>query len=183
MDHFKRVNDTYGHLAGDDVLRGLAAELRQQVRGSDVVGRFGGEEFVVLLPRADTDEACKIAERLRHRASVMGVYTDTDAVNVTISIGIAVLGVHGRDQFELLAAADLALYRAKDGGRDQVCVHSPDGQPRMDSYGDDGPRSGGLRPGRAGAGARRRGHRRRDGRFHGVGRKPGGLAGRLGRIR
>ena len=109
------------------------------MRGSDVVGRFGGEEFVVLLPRADTDEACKIAERLRHRASVMGVYTDTDAVNVTISIGIAVLGVHGRDLFELLAAADLALYRAKDAGRDQVCVHSPDGQPRMDSYGDGAP--------------------------------------------
>ena len=139
VDHFKRVNDTHGHLAGDDVLRGLAAELRQQVRGSDVVGRFGGEEFVVLLPRADTDEACKIAERLRHRASVMGVYTDTNAVNVTISIGIAVLGVHGRDLFELLAAADLALYRAKDAGRDQVCVHSPDGQPRMDSYGDGAP--------------------------------------------
>jgi diguanylate cyclase (GGDEF)-like protein len=126
VDHFKRVNDTYGHLTGDDVLRGLAAELRQQVRGSDVVGRFGGEEFVVLLPRADADEACKIAERLRHRASVMGVYADSDAVSVTISIGVAVLGTHGRDLFELLAAADLALYRAKDAGRDQICVYSPD---------------------------------------------------------
>jgi diguanylate cyclase (GGDEF)-like protein len=126
VDHFKRVNDTYGHLAGDDVLRGLAAELRQQVRDSDVVGRFGGEEFVVLLPRADVDEAGKIAERLRHRASVMSVYADTVPVTVTISIGIAVLGVHGGDLFELLAAADLALYRAKDAGRDRVCVYSPD---------------------------------------------------------
>jgi diguanylate cyclase (GGDEF)-like protein len=126
VDHFKRVNDTYGHLAGDDVLRGLATELRQQVRDSDVVGRFGGEEFVVLLPRADADEACKIAERLRHRASVMSVYADSVALSVTISIGVAVLGVHGDDLFELLAAADLALYRAKDGGRDQVCVYSPD---------------------------------------------------------
>jgi diguanylate cyclase (GGDEF)-like protein len=130
VDHFKRVNDTYGHLAGDDVLRGLAGELRQQVRGSDVVGRFGGEEFVVLLPRTDADEACKIAERLRQRASVMGVYSDNAAMNVTISIGIAILGVHGTDLFELLAAADLALYRAKDAGRDQVCVYSPDGQYR-----------------------------------------------------
>jgi diguanylate cyclase (GGDEF)-like protein len=129
VDHFKRVNDTYGHLAGDEVLRGLATELRQQVRESDVVGRFGGEEFVVLLPRADVEEACKIAERLRYRASVMGVSADGAAMNVTISIGVAVLGVHGRDLFELLAAADLALYRAKDSGRDQVCVHSPDRQP------------------------------------------------------
>lgn len=129
VDHFKRVNDTFGHLAGDEVLRGLATELRQQVRESDVVGRFGGEEFVVLLPRSDVDEACKIAERLRYRVSVMGMYADCAAMNVTISIGVAVLGVHGRDLFELLAAADLALYRAKDAGRDQVCVHSPDGQP------------------------------------------------------
>jgi diguanylate cyclase (GGDEF)-like protein len=125
VDHFKRVNDTYGHLAGDQVLRGLAAELRQQVRGSDVVGRFGGEEFVVLLPRADADEACKIAERLRHRASVMGVYTDGTALDVTISIGVAVLGTDGGDLFELLAAADLALYRAKDEGRDQVRLYAP----------------------------------------------------------
>ena len=131
VDHFKRVNDTYGHLAGDEVLRGLAAELRQQVRGSDVVGRFGGEEFVVLLPRADADEACKIAERLRHRASVMGVYADGVALNVTISIGVAMLGAHGQDLFELLAAADLALYRAKDEGRDQVCVYAPDDASRL----------------------------------------------------
>jgi len=129
VDHFKRVNDTYGHLTGDEVLRGLAAELRQQVRGSDVVGRFGGEEFVVLLPRADADEACMIAERLRHRASVMPIYADNDAVNVTVSIGVAVLGVHGRDLLELLTAADLAVYRAKDGGRDQICVHASDGIP------------------------------------------------------
>jgi ATP-binding cassette ChvD family protein len=129
VDHFKRVNDTYGHLTGDEVLRGLAAELRQQVRGSDVVGRFGGEEFVVLLPRADADEACMIAERLRHRASVMPIYADNDAVNVTVSIGVAVLGVHGRDLLELLTAADLALYRAKDAGRDQICVHAADRTP------------------------------------------------------
>jgi diguanylate cyclase (GGDEF)-like protein len=131
VDHFKRVNDTYGHLAGDEVLRGLATELRQQVRGSDVVGRFGGEEFVVLLPRADADEACKIAERLRHRASVMGVYADGVALDVTISIGLAVLGTHGQDLFELLAAADLALYRAKAEGRDQVRVYAPDDATRL----------------------------------------------------
>jgi Diguanylate cyclase, GGDEF domain len=67
----------------------------------------------------------------------MGVYADTDPVSVTISIGIAVLGVHGGDLFELLAAADLALYRAKGAGRDQVCVDAPDGQPRPDSQGEE----------------------------------------------
>src|ERR1700753_3238123 len=119
VDHFKRGDDTYGHLAGDDVLCGLANELRQQVRGSDVVGRFGGEEFVVLLPRADAEEAYKIAERLRRRAGRMGVYADGVPLDVTISIGLAVLDAHGRDLFELLAAADCALYRAKPEGRDQ----------------------------------------------------------------
>src|ERR1700761_804436 len=131
VDHFKRVNDTYGHLAGDEVLCGLANELRQQVRGSDVVGRFGGEEFVVLLPRADADEAYKIAERLRRRAGMMGVYADGVPLDVTISIGLAVLGGHGQDLFELLAAADCALYRAKAEGRDQVRVYSPDDATRL----------------------------------------------------
>jgi diguanylate cyclase (GGDEF)-like protein len=144
VDHFKRVNDTYGHLAGDEVLRGLATELRQQVRGSDVVGRFGGEEFVVLLPRADADEAYKIAERLRHRASVMGVYADGVALDVTISIGLAVLGTHGQDLFELLAAADLALYRAKAEGRDQVRVYAPDDATRLGRRGEHAPGTAAL---------------------------------------
>ena len=73
VDHFKRVNDSHGHLIGDDVLRALATELRQQVRESDVVGRFGGEEFTVLLPRTDADGACRIAERLRSSAGLLSV--------------------------------------------------------------------------------------------------------------
>jgi diguanylate cyclase (GGDEF)-like protein len=125
VDHFKKVNDTHGHLTGDDVLRGLAAELRQQVRGTDMVGRFGGEEFVILLPRTGPDEACGIAERLRRGASVLKVLTAETAVGVTISIGVSVLGRDGRDLFELLAAADLALYRAKNTGRDRVCLYDP----------------------------------------------------------
>jgi diguanylate cyclase (GGDEF)-like protein len=135
VDHFKRVNDTYGHLVGDDVLRGLAAELRQQVRESDVVGRFGGEEFVVLLPGTDADEACRIAERLRRTAGVIGILTPDATVSVTVSIGVAVSGQHGRDLFEMLAAADLALYRAKHQGRNRVCRYDPEGTPEPDDAG------------------------------------------------
>lgn len=126
VDHFKKVNDTHGHLIGDDVLRGLANELRQQVRETDIVGRFGGEEFVVLLPKTGAEEACGIAERLRRSAGVVKVLTADATVGVTISIGVAALGRHGEDLFELLAAADLALYRAKDAGRDRVCLYNPD---------------------------------------------------------
>ena len=134
VDHFKQVNDSHGHLIGDDVLRALATELRQQVRESDVVGRFGGEEFTVLLPRTDGDGACRIAERLRSSAGLLSVAADpkTDAsISVTVSIGVAVLGRHGNDLFELLAAADLALYRAKDAGRNQVRLYAPRQQPQV----------------------------------------------------
>ena len=126
VDHFKRVNDNHGHLAGDEVLKSLATELRQQVRASDVVGRFGGEEFTVLLPRADATEALRIAERLRRSASTLSIFAGDVRIGVTISIGVAVLGLHGRDLFELLAATDLALYRAKDKGRNQVCLYGGD---------------------------------------------------------
>jgi diguanylate cyclase (GGDEF)-like protein len=125
VDHFKQVNDSHGHLIGDEVLRGLAAELRRQVRESDVVGRFGGEEFTVLLPGIGATEACRIAERLRHSASVLKVGAGDAEIKVTVSIGVAVLGRHGRDLFELLAAADLALYRAKDAGRNRIRLCAP----------------------------------------------------------
>jgi diguanylate cyclase (GGDEF)-like protein len=133
VDYFKRVNDSHGHLVGDDVLRALATELRNQVRESDVVGRFGGEEFTVLLPRTDTVGACRIAERLRRSASGLSVITAQARIHVTVSIGVAVLGQHGNDLFELLAAADLALYRAKDAGRDQVQLYAPSKEPEAGS--------------------------------------------------
>ncbi|GGS92007.1 hypothetical protein GCM10010156_57860 [Planobispora rosea] len=122
IDHFKRVNDNYGHLIGDQVLIGVAAMLRSQLRDYDVVGRFGGEEFVVLLPRTDTVEARRVAERLRSRIARMAVPVDETMLSVTVSTGIAIMSVHGDDLIELLAAADLALYRAKELGRDRVCL-------------------------------------------------------------
>ncbi|MFS2294592.1 MAG: GGDEF domain-containing protein [Actinomadura sp.] len=127
IDHFKRVNDTHGHLMGDQVLVGVASTLCHQLRDYDVVGRFGGEEFVVLLPGADTVEACRVAERLRGRVRRLAVPTEEGTVTVTVSVGVALFRTHGQDLLELLAAADLALYRAKSSGRDRVCLPAVDG--------------------------------------------------------
>jgi diguanylate cyclase (GGDEF)-like protein len=129
IDHFKRVNDTYGHLAGDDLLAVLAGTLQQNVRTCDVLGRFGGEEFVAVLPGAGEQEACRIAERLRERVGAISVPAPGGPVTVTISIGVAALGRDGSELFELLAAADAALYRAKSSGRDRVCTLPPGAAP------------------------------------------------------
>ena len=126
VDHFKVVNDTYGHLTGDAVLRTLASEMRQQVRESDLVGRFGGEEFAIVLTGTNADEACRVAERIRRGTGVVKVLTKDTIVGVTISIGVAILGSHGDDLGELLDSADRALYRAKGTGRDRVCLSNPD---------------------------------------------------------
>ena len=125
VDYFKRVNDTYGHLTGDAVLRTLAAEMRQQVRESDLVGRYGGEEFAILLNGTTAAEACLVAERIRRGAGVVRVLAQDTIVGATVSIGVAVLGPHGGDLGELLESADRALYRAKRAGRDRVCLASP----------------------------------------------------------
>lgn len=122
IDHFKLVNDRHGHLVGDQVLIGVAEALRSQLREYDLLGRFGGEEFVVLLPHAETVEALKVAERLRKCVGRVAVSADDELVHVTISIGLAAFRTHGEDLIELLAAADLALYRAKESGRDRVCL-------------------------------------------------------------
>ncbi|GAA0251935.1 GGDEF domain-containing protein [Actinomadura nitritigenes] len=131
IDHFKRVNDTHGHLIGDQVLVGVASTLCHQLRDYDLVGRFGGEEFVVLLPGADTVEACRVAERLRGRVRRLAVPAEEGTVTVTVSVGVALFRTHGEDLIELLAAADLALYRAKESGRDRVCLPAVD-TPRPD---------------------------------------------------
>ena len=122
IDHFKRVNDAYGHLAGDQVLIGVASTLVSQLREYDVIGRFGGEEFVVLLPGADILEGCRVAERLRNRVRRLSVPADDESVSVTVSVGVALFRTHGQDLLELLTSADLALYRAKKSGRDRICL-------------------------------------------------------------
>jgi diguanylate cyclase (GGDEF)-like protein len=130
IDHFKRVNDTYGHLVGDMVLKAVAAALKGQLRDYDRAGRFGGEEFVLLLAQTDRDDACHIADRLRLHIADMGVpiddLPDAPIVQVTISIGVAVLERDEPQELtDLLTAADSALYRAKETGRNRVCMAAP----------------------------------------------------------
>lgn len=124
IDHFKRVNDTYGHLVGDEVLRSVADVLRTQLRNEqDLLCRFGGEEFAVLLPGLDNDEAPKAADRIRRAVAERVTPAGTNLVQVTVSVGVAVadpLSDPATDVQELLVHADLGLYRAKDGGRNQV---------------------------------------------------------------
>lgn len=141
IDHFKRVNDSHGHLFGDQVLLGVATTIAQELRQSDLLGRFGGEEFVVFLPGADIEEAGRAAERLRARVGGMEIAVDGVPVAITVSVGVAVAGDHGNDLVELLTAADLALYRAKETGRNRVCL--PAGRPGLGGQ-IPGPREGQL---------------------------------------
>jgi diguanylate cyclase (GGDEF)-like protein len=131
IDHFKRVNDTWGHAAGDAVLRELARRIESQVRASDVAARYGGEEFVVLLPGMTIDAASRLAERIRTAVSDTPIELPCGAsITITASIGIAEVSP-GPESNELktmgeslLARADVALYAAKSAGRDRVVVEA-----------------------------------------------------------
>jgi len=123
LDHFKRVNDTYGHLAGDEVLKAVAATVRRSVRDYDCVGRFGGEEFVVLLPGLPSPDVLAIAERVRQAIAQLRVPlsgTHTILSTLSASIGVATYPSSAAGIDELVHAADTALYRAKRGGRNRV---------------------------------------------------------------
>lgn len=125
VDHFKHINDSRGHLAGDEVLRSLARVLDDQVREMDLVSRFGGEEFAILLPSCSTEDAERVGQRIRTAVS-----TASGLLGVTVSIGVATLPAHAGNGIALVAAADQALYAAKRGGRDQVARCSLPGPPR-----------------------------------------------------
>jgi two-component system cell cycle response regulator len=122
IDYFKSVNDTHGHDAGDDVLREFAIRMRKSIRGIDLACRYGGEEFVVIMPETDLAVATMVAERLRRRIATEPFPIDhgSRAIDVTISIGIAALGGSGDKAADLLKRADQALYRAKRDGRNRV---------------------------------------------------------------
>jgi diguanylate cyclase (GGDEF)-like protein len=130
LDAFKEVVDRYGHLVGSRVIAAIGRQLAKSLRPSDFAGRFGGDEFVILLPGSDVDDACTLAERLR--ADVEGYARlegeDVDVSGVTASIGIAVHPAHAGDSLELFRAADAAMYEAKRRGKNRVVV-AADSQP------------------------------------------------------
>jgi diguanylate cyclase (GGDEF)-like protein len=134
LDNFKKVNDRFGHLAGDDVLRELASVLRDTVRAVDVASRWGGEEFALLLPATDAAGATQVAERAREALEQRAILTqDGDAVRVTASFGVASYPEH-RTRDELLGAADAALYEAKRRGRNRVETAMREGSVREELY-------------------------------------------------
>ncbi|MDQ2905420.1 MAG: diguanylate cyclase [Chloroflexota bacterium] len=119
LDYFKALNDGYGHAAGDTVLRECAGVVRASVRGTDLVGRWGGEEFIVILPETLVDEALLVAERLRSDVSEH-IFTVGGGIHLTCSVGVACYPLHAQDLDALISTADHAMYRAKRLGRNQV---------------------------------------------------------------
>jgi len=126
LDHFKQVNDTYGHARGDAVLRELAERVQEQIREVDTFARYGGEEFVVVLPETTLEGAAQLAERICAGVRRAPFRTDgEEPLAVTISIGGAAFPIHGSSPATLMRAADKALYEAKARGRDRWHVAEP----------------------------------------------------------
>ncbi len=123
VDHFKRVNDLNGHLAGDLMLREIARAAGETLRHADILGRFGGEEFIVFLPHTDTLGALDVAERIRERVAAIKLEWRGQQIATTVSLGVATLGISHDTVGALIADADRALYTAKDAGRN--CVRTP----------------------------------------------------------
>ena len=122
VDLFKPVNDRYGHISGDNVLRQIAGILRRHVRSDDFAARIGGEEFAVLLPECDMEAAFGFAERLRQAIAEVIFKPGGDAQTITVSIGVTAMTPERDTCSRMMAAADAALYRAKHNGRNQVCI-------------------------------------------------------------
>jgi diguanylate cyclase (GGDEF)-like protein len=133
IDFFKRYNDTYGHQAGDQVLRSVAEALRGGLRPADCVSRYGGEEFLVILPDTDGEGAQAVAERLRERVQALGIEHESSSIDgmLTISLGVMTWDASrlvcniqstGHISAELISSSDAALYRAKQQGRNRVVV-------------------------------------------------------------
>lgn len=126
LDRFKLLNDRYGHPLGDQVLKGFTAILEGAIRKHDVIGRYGGEEFALLMPNTGEETATRVAERVRREVESRGVEVAGRRIGLTVSGGVATFGVEGHDWDSLLSAADTALYDAKAAGRNQVLTASHD---------------------------------------------------------
>jgi diguanylate cyclase (GGDEF)-like protein len=126
LDHFKQINDSRGHLAGDHVLKGVASRLRESVRPYDVIGRYGGEEFVVLLPDTNLEQSLVVAERIRVSICSGPFEHEGDQIPVTVSLGVSCSNENDQGVNDLLKRADEGLYKAKAAGRDRVSwVYQP----------------------------------------------------------
>jgi diguanylate cyclase (GGDEF)-like protein len=122
IDHFKKYNDTYGHLAGDEVLSRLASVFKESIRSSDYAARYGGEEFIIMLPEIGPEQGVEAAERIRHKVAEQKFGGEGEPIKVTISVGIASYPNNGEDAESIIRKADEALYEAKEMGRDQVVL-------------------------------------------------------------
>jgi diguanylate cyclase (GGDEF)-like protein len=125
IDHFKRVNDHHGHLAGDHALCEVAQRLQQALRGSDILARYGGEEFLVILPETDTEGTLILAERLRAAINDTPITLEHDTLSISISLGIAELNAQTQNPTQLVAEADHGLYQSKDNGRNCITCYTP----------------------------------------------------------
>jgi len=123
IDHFKKVNDTYGHMAGDEVIRQTAAVLRSGIRDTDIPGRYGGEEFVLILIDTDPDKAYILAERLRKKIESLTVKYEDMEIKYTVSMGISEASGDSGDYMKWLECADSALYISKESGRNQTTIY------------------------------------------------------------
>jgi diguanylate cyclase len=124
IDHFKRVNDTYGHQAGDDVIRAVSKAIRDNSRATDIAGRYGGEEFALLLLDSDAQNSYQFAERLRKKIAALQVATEAGVLQVTVSLGVARWLPQFQHHGQWIEAADRGLYRSKDKGRNQTSIEA-----------------------------------------------------------
>jgi two-component system, cell cycle response regulator len=125
LDYFKQVNDQFGHLMGDQILQLISRNCTKILRKIDIISRYGGEEFCVILPETDIKEAAAVAERLREAIASSQLVTKEGVVKVTGSLGVASLGMCEAEIKKLINCADKALYEAKKAGRNQVKVFQP----------------------------------------------------------
>jgi diguanylate cyclase (GGDEF)-like protein len=120
IDHFKHINDEFGHLTGDFILKELASTIRKRIRKEEMFARYGGEEFCIVLPESDPESVREFASTVRRLIETHVFEFEGSRINVSVSLGVGHLGMHMKDPIELLKAADDKLYEAKRAGRNRV---------------------------------------------------------------